>query len=294
MARGDVGVPYTPFAVLVGKHHGRWSVWGKPWGRLEATAGDAMTERFFDQVFPGQSLGPGREERYLCSSPYGDTFDVVVNDADRTSWHGYPVILAVGDIAWTPEDVRFLLDHARAGGIVALNEIHLAGWDRAVLGLVAEGFTTTREARVVLASPDGVARAIRRDIGRGCLLVFRTTPEGDQGRVPAFPQQLLDELADRYLPFRVSGDVQTLLNRTPEGWAVTVVNNKGITKDLHVDRPPAVDASAAQHVVISFREPPVAVSDLITGDALAMDVAGGRVLRFVLPPGEMRLVAVKE
>ncbi|MFM7185615.1 MAG: hypothetical protein ACKO4Z_12710 [Planctomycetota bacterium] len=294
MARVDVGVPYTPFAVLVGKHHGRWSVWGKPWGRLEATAGDAMTERFFDQVFPGQSLGPGREERYLCPSPYGDTFDVVVNDADRTSWHGYPVILAVGDIAWTPEDVRFLLDHARAGGIVALNEIHLAGWDRAVLGLAAEGFTPTREARTVLASPDGVARAIRRDIGRGCLLVFRTTPEGDQGRVPAFPQQLLDELADRYLPFRVSGDVQTLLNRTPEGWAVTVVNNKGITKDLHVDRPPAIDASAAQHVVISFREPPVAVSDLITGDALAMDVAGGRVLRFVLPPGEMRLVAVKE
>lgn len=238
--------------------------------------------------------GAGPEERYLCSSPYGDTFDVLVNDADRTSWHGYPVILAVGDIAWTPDDVRFLLDHARAGGIVALNEIHLAGWDREALGLAAEGFAPTGGARVVLASTDGAALAIRRDVGRGCLLVIRAAINGNQGREPAFPQELLEELAERYLPFRVSGDVQTLLNRTPEGWAVIVVNNMGITKDLHVDRPPTVDASATQPVVISFREPPAAVSDLITGDALAMDVAGGRVLRFVLPPGEMRLVAVKE
>ncbi|MFM7205252.1 MAG: hypothetical protein ACKO4T_01080 [Planctomycetaceae bacterium] len=292
MARVDLGTPYTPFAVLVGRHHGRWSVWGRPWGRLEPTIGDAMMERFFDQVFPGQSQGPGREERYLCSSPFGDTFDVVVNDADRSSWHAYPVILAVGDIAWTAEDVDFLVNHAASGGIVVLNEIHVEGWGRETLGLAAESFQPTAEARVAVASDDGQARVIRRDVGRGCLMVCRA--EGGSGSPDtAFPELLLVELAERCLPFRVRGDVQTLVNRTPDGWAVMIVNNKGITKDLHVDRPPAIDASSAQPVEIVFRGRPAAVTDIVTGESIPAGL-DGMAIRFILPPGELRIVAVEE
>ena len=293
----DIGVPYTPFAVLVSRHHGRWSVWGRPWGRLDETPGDRMTERFFDQVFPGQSQGPGREERYLCPSPYGDTFDVVVNDADRTSWRGYPVILAVGDIGWTADDVRFLEDYVGDGGILVLNEIHLEGWDRSFLGVAADRFAPTGDARVVIASSDGSPRLIRRDIGKGCVLVASGAPQTDRDPAPAVPDELLAALADRFLPLRIEGDVQTLVNRTPNGWMLMVVNNNGITKEPHRDHGPVVDPAATRRVGIAWRGGVSAAAELIDGGPIRMERPGGdagRILRFELPPGEIRLISIEE
>ena len=293
----DIGVPYTPFAVLINKYHGRWSVWGKPWGRLEETPGDKMTERFFDQVFPGQSQGPGKEERYLCSSPYGDTFDVLVNHADRSSWRAYPVILAVGDIPWTPDDIQFLQGYVRDGGVLALNEVNIAGWDRAYLGLAVDRFSPTADAQAVLKSNDGSARLIRRDIGKGSVLVSSRHPEPDLHQEMAFPNELLDSLAKNYLPFRIEGDVQTLINRTKDGWALMIVNNKGITKELHADQKPVIDASATQRVGISFPGKHAKVSELIYGARLRIesaDTGTGQRIRFDLPPGELRLIRIDE
>jgi len=297
MKRVDIGVPYTPFAVLLNKYHGRWSVWGKPWGRLQETRGDTMTERFFDQLFPGQSHGPGKEERYLCSSPYGDTFDVLVNNADRSSWRAYPVILAVGDIPWTSDEIQFLQGYVRDGGNLALNEINLAGWDRAYLGVTSEGFSPTPDAQAVLKSSDGNVRLIRRDIGKGSVWVSSRNPEPHRHQEMAFPDELLVSLARRYLPFRIEGEVQSLINRTKDGWALMLVNNKGITKELHVDQKPVIDSSATQRVVISFRGERSKVSELIYADRLQIESTGAdneQRIRFDLPPGEIRLIRIEE
>lgn len=293
----DIGVPYTPFAILMNKYHGRWSVWGKPWGRLQETSGDKMTERFFDQLFPGQSQGPGNEERYLCSSPYGDTFDVLINNAARSSWQAYPVILVVGDIPWTVDEIQFLKEYVRDGGILAMNEIHIDGWDRAWLGLASEGFAPTADAQAVLKSSDGDARLIRRDIGQGCVLVSSRKPEPDLDQEMAFPNELLVCLAEQYLPFRIEGDVQTLINRTKDGWALMIVNNKGITKELHVDQRPVIDASATQRVGISFQGQLANVSELIYDDKMRIESTGAgneQRIRFDLPPGEIRLIKIDE
>jgi hypothetical protein len=297
MKRLDIGVPYTPFAVLINKYHGRWAVWGKPWGRLEETPGDQMTERFFDQVFPGQSQGPGKEERYLCSSPYGDTFDVLVNDAARDAWRAYPVILAVGDIPWTAEDIEFLKGYVKDGGILALNEINLEGWDRAWLGLASAGFAANAEAQTVLSGDDGQPRLIRRTVGKGCVLVSSNIPEPSRNQPMAFPDALLHSLASQYIPFRVEGDVQTLINRTKDGWALMVVNNKGITKEPHVDQAPVITSSATQQVSIAFQGKLAQVSEAIYGSKLQIETnntGAGQHIRFDLPPGELRLITIQE
>ncbi len=297
MQRVDVGVPYTPFAVLINKYHGRWSVWGKPWGRLEETPGDQMTERFFDQLFPGQSRGPGKEERYLCSSPYGDTFDVLINNADRSSWRAYPVILSVGDIPWTSDDIQFLQGYVRDGGVLALNEVNIAGWDRAYLGLASKQFAPTADAQIVLKSSDGMARLIRRHIDKGSVLVSRGTSEPHRNQAMAFPDEFLASLATKYLPFRIEGDVQSLINRTRNGWALMIVNNKGITKDLHVDQKPVIVSSGTQQVSIAFQRQFAQVSELIYGHTLRIetgDTGTGQRIRFDLPPGELRLIEIQE
>lgn len=64
MKHEDIGVPYTPFAVLVDKHHGHWSVWGKPWGNFEETTGDRMTVAFFSTRYSPAQLRP-RQRRTL-------------------------------------------------------------------------------------------------------------------------------------------------------------------------------------------------------------------------------------
>ena len=43
---------------------------------------------------------------------------------------------------------------------------------------------------------------------------------------------LLKELATEALPLRVYGDIEFQLNRLPDGWVITLVNNKGVVKVL--------------------------------------------------------------
>jgi hypothetical protein len=293
MRTTNIGVPYAPFAVLVNKYHGRWTVWGKPWGRLEETIGDRMVVRFFDQVFPGQSKGPGREERYLCPSPYGDTFDVLVNNADRTAWDAYPVILAVGDIPWTPEDESWLTKYVGRGGILALNEIHARGLDREFTGLGHTGFTPAPNAKVVLASTDGRPLLIRHSVGRGYVFISAANSRDDPAQEMPFPPRLFDALAARFLPFKVSGNVQTLINRTPDGWALMIVNNNGITKDPK--SAPVIDPSATEHVRLSFRANDPKARELIAGKQVQC-VKSDRIwtLDLEVPPGELRLLMIAE
>jgi len=112
----------------------------------------------------------------------------------------------------------------------------------------------------------------------------------------AASHSLVQGLADRFLPFRIEGDVQSLVNRTPTGWLLMVVNNRGITKALHVDRAEAVDPAATQRVGVACRGRVAAATELIDGDQLRLERSedGGQILRFDLPPGEIRLIAIEE
>lgn len=287
MRTADIGVPYTPFAVVLDKYHGRWTVWGKPWGRFAETTGDKMIPRFFDQLFPGQSLGPGREERYLCPSPYGDTFDVLVNNADRTAWSAYPVILAIGDISWTADEAAFLRKYVADGGILALSQTSASGLDRQLTGVADGAFGPTADAETVMTSAEGTPLLIRRDIGRGHVFVSAADEE------TPFPKTFLDALAARLMPFRVNGKVETLVNRTRDGWALMIVNNNGITKDPKTA--PVVDPSAVEHVRLTFEAKTPAASELIAAEPVACVKSGDKwTLDVDVPPGELRLLKITE
>lgn len=294
MKSTDIGVPYTPFGVLVNKHHGRWSVWGKPWGCLEETIGDKMTVRFFDQLFPGQSKGAGNEERYLCPSPYGDTFDVLVNDADRRVWGAYLVLLAVGDVPWTKADIEYLKGYVQAGGILCLNEINVNGWPRDDVGLAAEAFAPAGDAVAVLSSRDGAPLLIRHDLGKGCILVASRTPEEGLQEERAFPSPLLKALSEQFVPFSVQGNVEWLLNRTPNGWVLMLVNNSGFSK-THREAP-KIDLSQTQRVAISYRGGRAKVVDLLSDQEIptrpSAEGISGWPIQVDVRPGELRILQI--
>lgn len=289
-------VPYAPVAVLVSRTHGQMTFWGKPWGHVKETTGDEMTKRFFDQLFPRQSWGPGAEERYLCPSPFSDGFDVIVNDASRASWGSYRAILAVGDISWTPEDIAFLSEYVRAGGILALNEANAAGWDRAFLGLRPEAFQPAADARVAIPGFGPSPILIRRDVGAGAVFVSALRPEPPSTAELSFPTALLGALADRFLPVRVSGEVETQIARTPRGWALLLVNNGGFKK-LPTEKE-ETDPARTQHVEILCRFPVAEARDVLSGGQVERHslAAGSGVVSFGLEvkPGGMRLLELRE
>jgi hypothetical protein len=293
----DVGVPYTPFGVLINKYHGRWTTWfegyvgAKPFVCIDESLGDKMMVRFFETTFPGLTKGVGKEEHYLCPSPYGDTFDVLVNNANRSAWGAYPVLLAVGDIPWTSEDIAYLKGYIKAGGILALNEINVEGWDRAYLGLVSGSFAPAGSAKTVLASPDGTPLLIRRDIGKGHLFVSSKTPDPGVSKELAFPTAFLGAMAERFLPFKVEGDVEYLINRTSDGWAMLVVNNAGWTKMNGAK--PEMDLTKTAQVKVKSGARVSKVTELYAGEKIGCErTADGWVLGFNLKPGDMKLIKI--
>lgn len=294
MQSEDIGIPYTPFGVLVSKYNGRFCVWGRPWGYLEKTVGDEMTERFFDQVFPGLSKGPGQEERYLCNSPLGDTFDVLVHGANREAWNAYPAILAVGDIPWQPEDIEHLKQYVKQGGILAFNEVNVSGWPRAYLGLAPAGFQPDGDAKVALASSEATPLLIRRKVGQGEVFVASWRPEPGKADEMAFPGAFLRSLAERFLPLEVEGNVEWMINRTPTGWAVLIANHQGFQKQP--TEAPRIDPSKLARAGITFHAPKPHVTEVYAGSQVeCRPTSDGENSLVILDvaPGEIRLLRIE-
>ncbi len=228
MRKHERGVPYTPVAIVLDRLAGYNAYMNKPWGILEPSAGDRELRDLFDQqLFPGSDhihsnpFPDNPEFSYLRPTPYGEIFDVLLTSAPPEVLPAYPVILLAGEIEF---DVAFLgeLEKAlRRGSRVLIAQRH-----REALG--AEYNRLAREGEVEVLAPWKNAAT---------------------GRDAAIPNQRLQELARQYLPIEVSGDaVQYQVNRTPKGWAVELINNRGVIKKP--DQPAITDPKAIARVIL--------------------------------------------
>jgi hypothetical protein len=100
----------------------------------------------------------------------------------------------------------------------------------------------------------------------------------------------------RFLPFRVDGEVRTLINRTRDGWAVMLVNNDGITKPDPLAggcQAAMVDASKVRHVMIGVDGPKPRVGELPAGGWPVKCVGSGRGWRVSMDVPDMRLIRIE-
>jgi len=96
----------------------------------------------------------------------------------------------------------------------------------------------------------------------------------------------MSQVRQEILPLEVSGRVETIFNRTKDGWLVTLVNNEGVTKTFR--ETPVVDPSVAQSVSITGR-----------GRSIRREVLWGadndeqlspKNICVSVPPGEVRIL----
>jgi hypothetical protein len=89
------------------------------------------------------------------------------------------------------------------------------------------------------------------------------------------------------LPVSTDSSLETLLNRTSDGWIVTFVNNNGFSKLF--TEPPVIDPSAARTITLSYRgmEP---VHRALLWKADGDQELDPKSIRVTVPPGEIRSI----
>jgi hypothetical protein len=226
MQEHERGVPWTPVAIVLDHFAGYNAYMDKPWGILEPTAADREVRDLFDhQLFPGSDHIHARpdpanpEASYLRPTPFGEMFDVILSTASSKLLESYPVILLAGEIEFDEEFVDRLAATLRQGRQVLITTRH-----RQALGKRFEHL---------------------RRLGDLQLVEAWTNPATQ--RPTAISNEQLSRLTAKLLPVTITGDpIQYQINRTPAGWVIELINNRGVIKQI--DQPAKVDPNAIAHV----------------------------------------------
>jgi hypothetical protein len=281
------GVPYTPIAVLLDPAHG-WEMTDYPHWPFEVSQIDrhdrALRELFGVAYFPGTVVEgePASADRQaFVNGIFGDSFDVLTATTGQSPLSAYRAVLVGGRIEWSQEWQAKLSEYVRNGGTLILNAAQIKGLPESLLGVrltnqTAEATTARclgpgedvseltgqvfRYEKVELKGAGAFVVSETRDplvtvnqVGKG-RVVFCALPDllGEDERVTPFAAHMLTHVFADASPVKVRGDVEYLVNRTANGWVVTLFNNNGVFKQqqgmAQVDRSAYVAAtiSAAQ------------------------------------------------
>ena len=261
------GVPYTQVAIVLDHLNGFNGYKGKPWGILDSTEGDREVDDLLHrQIWPDADFihakpdSKNPESGYLRSTPYGESFDVLLSNADLETLASYPVVLFCGDVEFGAELIARLHRVLRSGTRVVLGSRH--------------------------------ARVLGEDLAKlqvsGDVHILEPWINPKTGRSAAISEDALGKLVDEFAPMQVSGDpVQTQINRTSNGWVIEVVNHRGVIK-TPVD-PAEIDETAIARVVLKPRFPVREAVEWGRGERLPPPVVGKGYLLEV-PPGQTRFV----
>lgn len=221
---------------------------------------EKMLEEYFWTAF--YPIGPesekpltGTNESYV-PGVFGDMFDVIFAFPEVERWKTidtYPVVVVAGEIELTQGEGKRLADYVERGGTLLVADQHLTGPGLAELKLPATGAAAEATGYHWLADPavhpasrfryrpieaqggrplattaDGKPFCVALDRGAG-RLIYLSLPHGLSIGRQATPvlARLVAHLTRGLMPIEVEGDVQRLVNRTANGWLVTLLNPAG-------------------------------------------------------------------
>lgn len=206
------------------------------------------------------------DHQSLASGTYGDIFDVLVDRPNRLqAINDYPIVWVAGDAELGGQNARVLEEYVQRGGTLVVNINAAMG--ALPESLVGVRFTRGVPRLSSTWTPAGGAampctpyRAIPIQVSQGTQVLATgeggvpliTSSDRGQGRVilTTIPGMMgLDEVAHPALAYLMNGLTQNLLpvevlvngkrpegeigyslNRTKDGWLVTLVNNRGVDK----------------------------------------------------------------
>ena len=156
-------------------------------------------------------------------------------------------------------------------------------------------------ARAIVVDEHGKPLVVRHPFGKGSVLTC-TVPEmlsvqpklpvkRPKGKLIPAAEHLIERLHDEAIPFKVAGDIEFMLNRVADGWLVTLINNRGVYKEVF--GPLVVEDEKTAVVKITPKDGVRirAVQELMEGNAPLTQTEGDRIVSATVcvPPGDVRM-----
>ncbi len=214
----DPGVPYTPFAVYLDHGHGTYIGNGaikRAYNFFLYNSGDHMSWWLFHMLYPNGwdiTASGNNESGTMVGSYHGDLYDVVLQNATTETLSKYPAVIMSGDIDLTSSENEYLRQYVANGGILVMNSAYM---DQ--LSWVGYGVPVSPLSFCV------------KNYGSGTVLLY-----GSDYHAGTELSNILYYLDEGLTPFSVSCDngreIEYLINRKPDSWVVTLINNAGVTK----------------------------------------------------------------
>jgi hypothetical protein len=105
-------------------------------------------------------------------------------------------------------------------------------------------------------------------------------------RIEPAPTPLLEMLADEILPFKITGEIEFMINRTDDAWILTLLNNKGFSKEPR--DMPVIDFDGSADVTVEFRFEVEKIEDIYCHCGVKIP-ENEKSLSLRLHPGEFRI-----
>jgi hypothetical protein len=266
LAHPDVGIPLTPFGLVLDYHHGAYPGFGKrrAFWHFDYNAGDNMTWELIDLIWPGGWEVMGKNEAgTMVNGPFGDMFDILLQNAPQEILNSYPYVVLSGNIRLSPAELARFTNYMYQGGTLILNSLYLPSFPD--LAKLADGSPRqeikSRKGRAILYGPDYQVAALKA----------------------IFHEDLL-----KYLPVTISPGVEYLVNIKTGSVFVTLINNEGVTKEPR--QKPKVDPAKSKTVNVRFN----GLSRVQTVKDIKNDrvckIHNGTEVTITLPPGELAIL----
>mgnify|MGYP003288215484 CR=1 FL=1 len=219
---------------------------------------------------------------------FGEIFDVLTaadvqgsRSKIETLLPAYRAIVVGGRVNWSPEWIKRLDAYVRNGGTLVLNAAQIKNLPEQFVGvrlLNATGEAHNAQcalpgdenqdlksqifryekiepkgpnANAFIFTKGGEPLVTMNRIGKGTV-VFAAVPDllGEDERITTFAAHMLAHVFADAVPVKVVGDVEYLINRTANGWIVTMFNMNGVFKPQQGMA--QVDRSAYVNVTITL------------------------------------------
>ncbi len=285
----------------------------------------ALRELFGVAYYPGLVVEgePAIADRqYFVSGVFGDIFDVLTaadvqgsKSKVESLLPSYRAVVVGGRIEWSPEWIQRLNDYVRNGGTLVLNASQIKKIPEQLLGVrlinakgeahnarcLAPGEELQelkgqifeyeklelKGATALLTTLPGEPLVTVNKVGKGSV-VFVAVPDllGEDERITPLAAHLLAHVFAEATPLKITGDVEYLINRTSNGWVVTLLNNNGVFKTQQGMA--QVDRTAYVNVTIALRGSQIQSAHEWTSDTPLKPNTGS--LSIQIAPGSLAIV----
>ncbi len=297
-----------------------------PFEASQIDRGDrALRELFGVAYYPGLVVEgePAIADRqYFVSGVFGDIFDVLTaadvqgsKSKVESLLPSYRAVVVGGRIEWSPEWIQRLNDYVRNGGTLVLNASQIKKIPEQLLGVrlinakgeahnarcLAPGEELQelkgqifeyeklelKGATALLTTLPGEPLVTVNKVGKGSV-VFVAVPDllGEDERITPLAAHLLAHVFAEATPLKITGDVEYLINRTSNGWVVTLLNNNGVFKTQQGMA--QVDRTAYVNVTIALRGSQIQSAHEWTSDTPLKPNTGS--LSIQIAPGSLAIV----